>query len=181
MNREASAAFAASAAAALIAFGAFFASRGAAPHGKRQDTLPAATAPSFEAEASARVPLPTARAPSPPSAPAPGPREDPSLDEAALMQTLRQLRGSDPNLTLRLAREGNRRFKASADAAERSWFVVKALSDLGRHDEARVEGRILVDEYRGSRWAEDVHRHLFVNPPTHPSERGYGKILESDP
>jgi hypothetical protein len=97
------------------------------------------------------------------------------------MDTLREVRSSDPDLTLQLAREGNQRFKASADAAERSWFVVKALSDLGRHDEARLEGRALVDEYRGSRWAEDVYRHLFVNPPTHPFERGYGKTLESDP
>ena len=97
------------------------------------------------------------------------------------MQALRQLRGSDPNLTLQLAREGTRRFKASAGAAERTWFVVKALTDLGRHDEARAEGRTLVDEYRGSRWAEDVYRHLFTNPPTHPFERGYGKNLELDP
>ena len=97
------------------------------------------------------------------------------------METLRELRSSDPSLTLQLAREGNRRFKGSADAAERSWFIVKALSDLSRHDEARLEGRALVDEDRESRWAEDVYRHLFVNPPTHPFERGYGKKLESDP
>lgn len=97
------------------------------------------------------------------------------------MDSLRELRGSDPNLTLRLAREGNQRFKDRAGVAERSWFIVKALSDLGRHDAARLEGRALVDEYRETRWAEDVYRHLFVNPPTHPFERGYGKKLESDP
>jgi hypothetical protein len=97
------------------------------------------------------------------------------------METLRELRGSDPNLTLELAREGNQRFRNSGDAAERSWFIVKALSDLGRHDEARLEGRALVDQYRETRWAQDVYRHLFVNPPTHPFERGYGKKLESDP
>lgn len=97
------------------------------------------------------------------------------------MVTLRELGGSDASLTLQLAREGNRRFKGGADAAERSWFIVKALSDLGRHDEARLEGRALVDEYRESRWAEDVYRHLFTNPPTHPFERGYGKNLELDP
>lgn len=98
-----------------------------------------------------------------------------------LMETLRELRGSDPNRTLRLAREGCERFKGSASAAELSWFVVKSLSDLGRHDEARAEGRVLVDKYRETRWAQDVYRHLFVNPPTHPSERGYAKELESDP
>src|SRR6478752_861851 len=93
-----------------------------------------------------------------------------ALDEPALMQKLRELRSTDPVLTLALAREGNERFKGSADAAERAWFVVKALTDLGRHDEARVEGRSLVDTYRDTRWAEDVYRHLFVNPGTHPFE-----------
>lgn len=96
------------------------------------------------------------------------------------MDTLRELRGSDPSLSLQLARQGNQRFKDGAGAAERAWFIVKALSDLGRHDEARLEGRALVDKHRETRWAEDVYRHLFVNPATHPSERGYGKKLESD-
>ena len=97
------------------------------------------------------------------------------------MENLRELRGSDPNLALRLAREGNDRFKDSASAAERGWFIVKSLSDLGRHDEAQLEGRALVDKYRDTPWAEDVYRHLFVNPPTHPAERGYAKTLELDP
>ena len=96
------------------------------------------------------------------------------------MTRLRDLRGSDPTLTLKLAREGNQRFPNSPDVAERSWVIVKSLSDLGRHEEARVEGRILVDRYRDTRWGEDVYRHLFVNPPTHPFERGYGKELEGE-
>jgi hypothetical protein len=80
-----------------------------------------------------------------------------------------------------LAREGIERFKDSACAAERSWFIVKSLSDLDRHDEAQLEGRALVEKYRETPWAEDVYRHLFVNPPTHPAERGYAKTLELDP
>lgn len=112
-----------------------------------------------------------------PSAP-PDSALPPPLDERALMEKLRELRGSDPELTLRLAREGNERFKGDADAAERAWFVVRALSDLGRHDEAKLAGRELLREYRGSEWAEDVYRHLFVNPGTHPAERGYGKQFE---
>lgn len=102
------------------------------------------------------------------------------LDEASLMAKLRELRSSNPQLTLELARQGSQRFPDSPDQAERAWFIVKALTDLGQHDEARVEGRALLDQYRDSRWAEDVYRHLFVNPPTHPFERGYGKQLESD-
>jgi len=94
------------------------------------------------------------------------------------MARLRELRGSNPELTLALAREARARFKNSPDAAEQAWFVVKSLTDLGRHDEARLEGRKLVKAYPGTRWAEDVYRHLFVNPATHPAERGYGKDLD---
>jgi TolA-binding protein len=102
----------------------------------------------------------------------------PALDEASLMAKLRELRGSSPELTLALSRQAQARFKNSPDAAEQSWFVVKSLTDLGRHDEARVEGKKLVKDYPGTRWAEDAHRHLFVNPATHPAERGYGKDLD---
>lgn len=97
------------------------------------------------------------------------------------MNALRELRGSDASRTLRLAREGRERFQESADAAERAWFIVKALSDLGRHDEARLEGRALLESYRETRWAEDVYRHLFVNPPTHPFEGGYAQAPSSAP
>jgi hypothetical protein len=126
---------------------------------------------------------PVVLAPPVPSAPPPSASaSDPALlDEPTLMTTLRELRSSDPNRTLSLARQGNERFRASSDAGERAWFVVKALTDLGRHDEARLEGRALLEQYRGTRWAEDVYRHLFVNPGTHPFERGYGKQLETDP
>ena len=159
-------------AAAALAFAAFFVFRPAARHENRAVAmrLPA------EPQVAKSRPLPTSDAQL-----APAPRNGVLLDEAALMDTLRELGATDPNLTLQLAREGNQRFKESAGAAERSWFVVKALSDLGRHDEARLEGRALVDQYRETRWAEDVYRHLFVNPPTHPFERGYGKKLELDP
>jgi hypothetical protein len=129
-----------------------------------EPALPSPSRPAMLAESPAAAP---------PAAPS-------SLDERSLMTTLRELRGSNPTLTLQLAREGNRRFPDSPDVAERSWVIVKSLSDLGRHDEARVEGRILVERYRDTRWGEDVYRHLFVNPPTHPFERGYGKELEGE-
>lgn len=102
----------------------------------------------------------------------------PPLGEASLMARLRELRGSNPELTLSLAREAQGRFKNSPDAGEQSWFVVKSLTDLARHEEARVEGRKLVKAYPGTRWAEDAYRHLFVNPATHPAERGYEKDLD---
>jgi hypothetical protein len=171
------------AAAVFALFATFFAFREAAPDGSGASASPspAVTPPRVARDASSRSSLPTRPAQFTVSAPAPAADDGLLLDEAALMDTLRELRGSDPNLTLQLAREGNQRFQDSAGAAERSWFIVKALSDLGRHDEARLEGRVLVEKYRDTRWAEDVYRHLFVNPPTHPFERGYGKKLESDP
>lgn len=119
-----------------------------------------------------------ARPATPLSASAPAPAASAALDEGSLMAKLRELRSTDPELSLQLARDGNQRFPNSPDVAERSWVIVKALSDLGRHDEARVEGRSLIEHYRDTRWAEDVYRHLFVNPGTHPFERGYGKELE---
>jgi pyruvate/2-oxoglutarate dehydrogenase complex dihydrolipoamide acyltransferase (E2) component len=140
----------------------------AAPASAPAPSFPAATAPPTRAATPLVSAAPAASASAGVAA----------LDEPQLMAKLRQLRSSDPNLSLQLARQGNERFKHSPDAAERAWFVVKSLSDLGRHDEARVEGRALLDAHRGSRWAEDVYRHLFVNPPTHPFERGYGKDLE---
>ncbi len=102
----------------------------------------------------------------------------PALDEMSQLRKLRELRGSDPALTLQLARDAQQRFKNGPDDAEFSWFVIKSLSDLARHDEARVEGRKLVHDFPGNSFAEDAYRHLFVNPPTDPSERGYGKELE---
>lgn len=183
MDRKASIVASTAAAAVLIVFAAFLAFRDAAPRGSAASasSTPAATLPRAEPETSARPSLPTQPAQFVASEPARPIGDAQLLDEGALMSTLRELRRSDPNLILQLASEGNQRFKGSAGTAERSWFIVKALSDLGRHEEARVEGRSLVDQYRETRWAQDVYRHLFVNPPTHPFERGYGKKLESDP
>jgi hypothetical protein len=103
---------------------------------------------------------------------------DPARAEAALMTQLRDLSGSDPALSLRLAREGNRRFEGSADEPERRWYVVRSLMHLSQLGEAQAEAHALLDKYPDSEWAQDVHRHLFLNPPTHPLERGYGKTLE---
>ncbi len=128
------------------------------------------------------APPPAAPPPPPPPAAAPPPSPSPSTgaasSEAALMARLRELGGSNPELSLRLAREGNRQFKDSAEEPERRWFIVRSLMDLARPEEARDEARVLIDKYPTSERAEDVRRHLFVNPPTHPLERGYGKKLE---
>jgi hypothetical protein len=85
-------------------------------------------------------------------------------DEASLMDTLRALGDSDPERSLQLARAAEQRFPASPDAAERSWYVCKALVNLERFYDARDEARRMVTDYPGTAWTADVARHLLVNP-----------------
>ena len=165
----------------LTAFFAFYEQSAPAPKAASKPPVVAEPAPASESSPAAFVhPVPALdAAPSAAASPLPAPPLA-ALDEASLMAKLRELHGSNPELTLKLSRDAQQRFKNSPDAAEQSWFVVKSLTDLGRHDEARVEGRKLVKGYPGTRWAEDAHRHLFVNPATHPAERGYGKDFDLD-
>ncbi|MGC4086958.1 MAG: hypothetical protein QM756_03470 [Polyangiaceae bacterium] len=158
-------------AAALLALGVYLSSRSASPP-------PKPTLGSTDLEAPTPPPAPVASAPASeraamrlaPSAEPVSPSATPS--EPALMMRLRAEGPQNPALALSLARAGNARFPGSADAAERAWFVVRALSDLGRSAEAQSEARSMVDTYKDTSWALDVERHMLVNPPTHPEERG---------
>lgn len=95
-------------------------------------------------------------------------------DEVVLMGKLRDLGPiSNPELSLKLAREGDEKFSGSPDAAERGWFIVRALMEMRRTDDAIAESRIMVDKYRGTSFAIDVERHMLTHPRTHPSEVGY--------
>lgn len=85
-------------------------------------------------------------------------------DEGALMSTLRQLGDSSPQASLEMARAGNARFPDSPDAAERAWYVCKSLVNLENFYDARDEARLMVAKYPGTPWADDVRRHLLVNP-----------------
>lgn len=93
-----------------------------------------------------------------------------ALTEPDLMAKLRDLGATAPLLTLQLAREGNQRFANSSDAAERTWYVVKSLSDLGRHDEAREEARKMVELFPRNRFTSDVVRHTLIHPPGPPAQ-----------
>jgi len=110
--------------------------------------------------------------------PAPHAKSCRLLDEASLMAKIKELGASNPELSLLLAREGNERCPNSPDAVKRMWVIVKALSELGRSEEARKEALIMVQKYPNSDLTGDVRRHVLSNPPTHPSERGYGKKYE---
>jgi hypothetical protein len=96
-------------------------------------------------------------------APVSGPAAD-ALGEAELMQQLREMRQSDPELSLRLAREGNERFPGSPEAAERASIVVKSLMRTGKAEEATAEARAMVAKYPGTSWALDVKRHMLDIP-----------------
>jgi hypothetical protein len=108
-------------------------------------------------------PQEVARLPGPPAAAPAQPQ-----DEASLMKELRAMRQSDPELSLRLAREGNERFPGSADAAERAAIVVKSLMRMGRAQEAMAEARAMVDRYAGTEWALDVKHHMLDIPSYEP-------------
>lgn len=121
------------------------------------------------------LPLPEAAKPAAVPRPAP-----PPLTESALMAKLNALGASDPAQALALAREGNRRFPHSGDAAERSVTICKSLAALGRFEEARDEARRLVQNYPDTPWALDVQRHLLTQPGVDPGQRGFGKSSELD-
>ena len=134
----------------------------------------------------APMPVPV-RAPAPVPAPPPvmaarppAAAPAPAVTESALMSAIRDLGASDPARALELARDGNRRFPKSADAAERSWTICKSLAALGRFRDAQVEARLLVHQYPDTTWAGDVTRHLLTQPLEDPSQRGYGKSSELD-
>jgi hypothetical protein len=86
-------------------------------------------------------------------------------DEASLLAQLHELAGSDPELSLRLAREAVNRFPDSPDAPELEWNVVKALFNLRRLDEAEAEARVMLSKYPDSSFTGDVVHHLLHHPP----------------
>jgi len=92
------------------------------------------------------------------------PSGPPELDEPSLMAKLRELADSNPEYSLGLARTGNKRFADSSEAAEREWYICKALVNLQDFYGAREEARLMVTRYPGTPWSLDVQRHLLTNP-----------------
>jgi hypothetical protein len=85
-------------------------------------------------------------------------------EEASLMATLHGIADRDPQRSLELARDGNRRFPNSPDAAERAAIVVKSLALEGHLSEARAEAEAMVNQYPGTAWAAEVERHTGAHP-----------------
>ena len=109
-------------------------------------------------------------------APEPAPDAAPP-DDVAITARLRQLAQSSPELTLELGRDGNRRFPESPDAAERNWYIVRALVNLQRFHEARDEARSMVERYPKTPWTNDVERHLLVYPLDMPSREQMQEMM----
>lgn len=159
----------------IIGMGAYLLVRGSPPAPAPRprevaaNAAPAETAPPPPARAT--PPLQAATPPAPAQFPAGGTLTDPSAlaDDAALTARLRALLSSEPAQALALAREANARFPHSAESAERTWVVVRALAELQRFHEARHEARVLAQRYAGTHWAQDVERHLLVYPLDQPS------------
>ena len=109
----------------------------------------------------------------------PGPAEPTRAElEQSIMARLRRLRDEDPASALSLALQGNLRFPTSPDAPERGWIICRSLVALERFPEAVAEARVVAEQYPGTPWAEDVEKHLLVNPMSDPAERGYGHRSE---
>jgi hypothetical protein len=106
-------------------------------------------------------------APSVPGPQAPDAKAVP--DEASLLAQLHELGGTDPPLSLELAREALARFPDSPNAPEFHWNVVKALFNMRELDEAKDEARIMLWKYPDNYYTGDVVRHL-LNPPPNPSD-----------
>jgi hypothetical protein len=113
MSRASSTFVVVSIAAVFLAFAAFFMLRDEQSRKQRvSGAEPLVVAqPPVEAQLSAHATVPTRIPQATSLARAAVPDDRRVLDEPALMATLRDLRGSNPELTLRLAREGNERFK----------------------------------------------------------------------
>jgi hypothetical protein len=94
------------------------------------------------------------------------------LDEDELMRSLSELSTEDAALALQLAGDAKTRFPSSSRAAERDYFEVRALVNLGRLDDAVAKARALVAAHPDDPLANDVARHLLTHPMRHPTEIG---------
>ncbi len=97
-------------------------------------------------------------------APSSSAEPEPLLDEAQLMKRLRLVEDTNPALGLVLAREGNRRFPDSSDAAERAAVIVKCLALQGFLSKARGEAETMVNQYPGTPWALEVEQQTGAHP-----------------
>ena len=100
-----------------------------------------------------------------PAAQAPVQPDARKLSDEETLARLHELAGSDPALSLKIAREAVNRFPDSPNAPEFEWNVVKALFNQRRLDDAEAEARIMLSRYPDSDFTGDVVHHLLNHPP----------------
>lgn len=88
-----------------------------------------------------------------------------SKTDIAFMERLRDMWPVEPNVALRLADDGEERFKGTPYAAECAWIAVRALVEMGDFKAATEKSVEMVETYRGTHWAMDVQRHMLSHPP----------------
>ncbi len=144
-----------------------FSKRGERPIAAQPDEpaplIPQGSPNVVDGSAVARPSVAAVRRPTPPAPVQPDAHEP--ANEASLLQQLHDLAGSNPELSLKLAREAVKRFPDSANAPEFEWNVVKALFNMRRLDEAEAEARVMVAKYPGDYFTGDVEHHLLHHPP----------------
>ncbi len=89
-------------------------------------------------------------------------------DDESMLAQLHELAASNPDLSLKIAREAVKRFPDSPNAPEFEWNVVKALFNLRRLEDAEAEARIMLSKYPDSYFTGDVVHHLLNHPPNPP-------------
>jgi hypothetical protein len=95
----------------------------------------------------------------------------PALNEAPLIQRLRDNVRTNPALAEALAREDRRRSPDSPDSDERDALLVDALINQQRIGAARSETYYYLDHHPNGRFAE----HLFIMTGVHPMPKGPGQ------
>jgi hypothetical protein len=92
-------------------------------------------------------------------------RRDVIESENAFMARLREMWMVQPEVALRMADEGEHRFKDTLYAAECAWIAVRAMVEMGDFASAKEKSEEMVETYHGTRWAMDVQRHMLSHPP----------------
>ena len=88
-----------------------------------------------------------------------------SKTDLAFMTRLRDMWPVEPDVALRLADDGEERFKGTPYAAECAWIAVRSLVEMGDFKAATEKSVEMVETYRGTHWAMDVQRHMLSHPP----------------
>ena len=87
-----------------------------------------------------------------------------TLNEATLMQEIRQSATQNPASALALVEEGERRFSESTSSEERSALAIRALINLQRIGAARGRAAIFLQRYPNGPYSNEVAAKTGMHP-----------------